>query len=894
MSNAYDPKEVEQKIYALWEKNKFFHAKTGTDKKKYSVVIPPPNVTGILHMGHALNNTIQDILVRYKRMQGFEVLWMPGTDHAGIATQNVVEKKLKAEKKRKEDLGREKFIENVWQWKEKYGSTIINQLKRLGCSCDWDRERFTMDEGLSNAVKEVFVDLYNRDLIYRGTYIINWCPRCRTALSDEEAEHMDIDGAFYHIKYPIIRKNQQGNPTKDDYVVVATTRPETMLGDVAICVNPKDKRYKHLKDAQEVTLPILNRKLKIIFDEEVDVEVGTGVLKVTPAHDPVDFELGKKYGLEEINVMNEDATINAIGGEFEGMDRFEAREAIINKLKQMGLFVKSEVHRHAVGHCYRCNTMVEPRLSPQWFVKMKPLAVPAIKAVEKDEINFYPKRWEKVYLNWMNNIRDWCISRQIWWGHRIPVYYCQNCYDDKDLTDNRRGVIVSKTKPEKCPECKGTDIKQEEDVLDTWFSSWLWPFSTMGWPQKTKELHEFYPTSMLATAQDIIFFWVARMIMAGYAFMGKAPFKDIYIHGIVRDDKGRKMSKSIGNIIDPLDIIDKFGTDALRFSIISITAQGQDIFLSEKKFEVGRNFANKLWNASRFVKMNLKEDVIGVSLEDLVKCGKLNSADRWIISRFYKTADEVSKYLETYKLNDAANRIYEFVWHEFCDWYLEMSKLTIEQKNTQVVLYNILEMSLRIMHPIMPFISEEIWQGLPKEEDAKISIMVSLWPKSKKKMKDTVIDKKMALIIEIIQTVRNIRANWKIEPVKFIDIAIKVTQDEEVDMIRDNQIYIKRLARVENITVSTTVEKPEHAGVAVIGDLELFVPLKGVIDIDREKLRLNDLIDELKKKLNLVSDRLEKGDFVNKAPEKIVNMEKERKNVLETEISGLEKNLAQL
>ena len=838
MSSAYNPKEVESELYKFWEDNKFFHADVNTDKKPYSVVIPPPNVTGILHMGHALNNTIQDILVRYKRMNGYESLWMPGTDHAGIATQNVVEKKLKKEGKTKDDLGREKFIEDVWKWKEEYGSTIVNQLKRLGSSCDWDRERFTMDEGLSKSVKEVFIKLYKKSLIYRGTYIINWCPRCKTALSDEEAAHMDIDGAFYHIKYPIKRKAHQGNPTKDDFVVVATTRPETMLGDVAICVNPKDKRYKHLKDVGEVTLPILNRKLKVIFDEEVDPELGTGVLKVTPAHDPVDFELGKKHGLEEINIMNEDATINELGGEFEGMDRLEARQAIVSKLKEMGYFVKSVPHKHSVGHCYRCDTMVEPRLSKQWFVRMKPLAEPAIKAAKNGSINFHPQRWTKVYLNWMENIRDWCISRQIWWGHRIPVYYCTECHDFEDLTDNNKGVIVAKAKPEKCPECGCTNLEQDKDVLDTWFSSWLWPFSTMGWPEKTPELDKFYPTSMLTTAQDIIFFWVARMIMAGYEFMGKEPFKDIYIHGIVRDDTGRKMSKSIGNIIDPIEIIDKFGTDALRFSIISITAGGQDIYLSEKKFEVGRNFANKIWNASRFVNMKITEDVTDVDLEDLLKEGNLNPADRWIISRFYKAAEHVGESLEGYRLNDAANKLYEFIWHEFCDWYLEMSKLTSSEKNTQVVLAKILEMSLRILHPIMPFITEKIWQDLPKNKDVQKSIMISPWPKAKnQKMTDDKIDKGMALILDIIQHVRNMRATWKIEPKKFVDISIKVANDSEKNMIMSNEAYIKRLARVQTIEADKGVQKPEHAAVAVIGDIEIFVSLKGVIDVEKRKTK---------------------------------------------------------
>ncbi len=589
LPKTYNPQEVEDRIYSDWESKGYFHAAPSAEKRPYSIVIPPPNITGILHMGHALNNTIQDILIRFKKMQGFEAEWMPGTDHAGIATQNVVERALAKKGVKRHDLGREKFIEEVWKWREEYGSTIIKQLKKLGCSCDWERTRFTMDDGLSEAVLDVFVKLYQKGLIYRGNYIINWCPRCQTALSDEESQHKDIDGMLYHIKYPV-------KSSKDEYVVVATTRPETMLGDVAVAVNPKDERYIGLKN-KTLLLPILGRELKIVYDGFVDMTFGTGALKVTPAHDPVDFGLGLKYGLEQINIMNDDATINSIGGDYEGMDRFEAREAIVEELKERGLFIKSEPHRHAVGHCYRCHTIIEPRLSLQWFVRMKPLAAPAIDAVRSGRIKFYPERWTKVYLDWMENIRDWCISRQIWWGHRIPVYYCKKCLASSPSENDRRGVIVSKTKPGKCPVCGSTEIEQDQDVLDTWFSSWLWPFSTFGWPKETPELKYFYPTDTLVTAQEIIFFWVARMIMAGIEFRGGIPFKNVYIHGTVRDITGTKMSKSLGNVIDPLDMISKYGADALRFSIISITAQGQDVYLAESRFELGRNFANKIWNA---------------------------------------------------------------------------------------------------------------------------------------------------------------------------------------------------------------------------------------------------------------------------------------------------------
>jgi valyl-tRNA synthetase len=728
LEKVYNPHEVEDRIYKEWEDKGYFRAAPKAGKKPYSIVIPPPNITGILHMGHALNNTIQDILVRFKRMQGFETEWMPGTDHAGIATQNVVEKKLAKEGRRRQDLGRDKFVEEVWRWREEYGSTIIRQLKKLGCSCDWPRTRFTMDDGLSKAVLEVFIRLYEKGLIYKGSYIINWCPRCQTALSDEESQHKDVEGMLYHIRYPI--KGEKG------HVVVATTRPETMLGDVAIAVNPKDKRYKGLK-GKTVMLPLLDRELKVVFDPLVDLKFGTGALKVTPAHDPVDFELGMKHGLEKINVMNDDATINSAGGDYEGMDRFEAREAILEDLKERGLFIKSEAHRHAVGHCYRCHTMIEPRLSPQWFVRMKPLAKPAIEAVKKGRIKFYPPRWTKVYLDWMENIRDWCISRQIWWGHRIPVYYCQRCVKTGILNDKfpisngkinpkSKGIIVSRTRPEKCPKCGSADIEQDPDVLDTWFSSWLWPFSTFGWPEKTPELKYFYPTNSLITAQEIIFFWVARMIMAGIEFAGGIPFKDVYIHGTVRDITGTKMSKSLGNIIDPLDMIEKYGTDALRFSMISITAQGQDVFLSEGKFELGRNFANKIWNASRFILMNLKPEEVRADLCVFFNAADLGLPERWILSRFYSTLKDVTGCLDSYKFNEAANSIYEFFWHEFCDWYIEIAKLSLDKKETQIVLYKVLEKSLRMLHPFMPFVTEEIWQKLPRENpDGPSSIMVS-------------------------------------------------------------------------------------------------------------------------------------------------------------------------
>ena len=853
-------------------------------------------------MGHALNNTIQDILARFKRMQGFETLWMPGTDHAGIATQNVVERRLREKGVKRHVLGREKFLEEVWRWRDEYGSTIIKQLKKLGCSCDWQRTRFTMDEGLSEAVLEAFVGLYEKGLIYKGDYIINWCPRCQTALSDEEAQHKDVEGALYYIKYPVKSKTKNGLP---DHIIVATTRPETMLGDVAIAVNPKDKKYKNLKGAT-VILPILNRELKVIFDPLVDLKFGTGALKVTPAHDPVDFQLALKHGLAPINVMNPDATINDSGGEFGGMDRFEAREAIIGDLKASGLFVKSSPHRHSVGHCYRCHTMIEPRLSAQWFVRMKPLAGPAIEAVKKGKIKFYPARWTKVYLSWMDNIRDWCISRQIWWGHRIPVYYCKKCAETKSqkseirnpksetnskskITNSKlnKGIIVSKTKPDKCPDCGSSEIEQDPDVLDTWFSSWLWPFSTMGWPRKTPELKYFYPTNSLITAQEIIFFWVARMIMAGEEFMKNIPFRHVYIHGTVRDDTGTKMSKSLGNIIDPLQMIEKYGTDGLRFSIISITAQGQDVFLSESKFERGRNFANKIWNASRFILMNLQSDKIAVDLCVFFKSMKLELADRWILSRFYTTLGSVEKFLESYRFNDAANAIYEFVWHEFCDWYIEIAKPEIQSGQKQVILYKVLEKSLRMLHPFMPFITEEIWQGIPHEGE---SIMIQKWPHIQPQMVSKDSEGGMSVVIEAVVAIRNMRADWGIEPARVVDVLIN-TQDEKKRLLfEENSAHIKGLARLGKFTVGSLTRQKDSA-VQVITAAEIYMPLGGLIDIHKEKAKIASQMDKLDKDISSSSERLKNKDFLAKAPKDVIELQRARLSELKERRAKLEANL---
>ncbi len=892
LPTKYDPRNTEKGIYDSWAADNLFHADDDPSKDVYSIVIPPPNITGILHMGHALNNTLQDILIRWKRMQGRETLWMPGTDHAGIATQNVVEREVAKEGLKRTDLGREKFLEKVWQWKEEYGSTIIMQLKRLGCSCDWDRTRFTMDEGLSNAVKEVFIRLYEDGLIYKGDYIINWCPRCGTALSDEEAEHRDVEGMLYYIKYPV-KGRKKLEKEGEDYVVVATTRPETMLGDVAVAVNPKDKRYKGLKD-KTLILPIVKRELRVIFDTDVDPEFGTGALKVTPAHDPVDFELGVKHDLDRVNVMNPDGTINILGGDYEGMDRFECRETIVEDLKDRDLFIRSEKYQHAVGHCYRCHTMVEPRLSKQWFVRMKPLAKDGIKVVKSGKIKFYPDRWTKVYLNWMENIRDWCISRQIWWGHRIPVWYCKDCLKYNNVREveiegpGRPGIYIGAEKPEKCPFCGGKDLEQDPDVLDTWFSSWLWPFSTLGWPEKTKALDVFYPTNVLVTAQEIIFFWVARMIMAGMKFMKNIPFSDVYIHGTVRDATGTKMSKSLGNVIDPLDIIDEVGSDALRFSIISITSQGQDVFLSREKFELGRNFANKLWNASRYVLMNLDEKLLECGIDR----GKLSLADRWILSSFNEVVRKVTKALELYRFNDASSALYDFIWHKYCDWYLEMSKLAGDKRATQKVLITVLKGALKLLHPFMPFITEDLWQRLPGEKDKWV--MASAWPVPDKEHDDAKALSEMEKLIDIVTSIRNTRAFWNIPHGTEIKVLLSVPGGDDRELLVGNSRYIEKLATCRVGSIEGKIARPEQSVAALIGKIRLYIPLSGTVDVDKEIKRIDGKIEDMRRYLGGIDKKLKNKSFLDKAPEDVVAKEKAKKQRFEEEIRNLEENLSAL
>jgi valyl-tRNA synthetase len=870
LEKTYDPRKVEEKWYKYWEENNLFHSEKDEAKKPFTIVIPPPNVTGILHMGHGLNNTLQDIIIRWKRMQGFNALWLPGTDHAGIATQNVVEKQLSKEGKSRHKIGREAFIEMVWKWREKYGSTIIKQLRNFGASCDWRRERFTMDEGLSRAVREVFVRLYDEGLIYKGKYIINWCPRCQTALSDEEVEHEAESGNLYYILYPF--KDEEGGLT------VATTRPETMLGDTAVAVNPRDERYSgHI--GKTVILPLTDRELTVIGDGYVDTEFGTGALKITPAHDPNDFEIGVKHGLERINIFNIDATVNENGiPECVGMDRYECRDAVLEKLKSTGALIKQEPYSHEIGHCYRCHTVIEPYLSEQWFVRMKPLAVPAIEAVEKGETVFYPARWEKVYMNWMNGIRDWCISRQIWWGHRIPVYYCDDCEKE----------FASVDEPERCAACDSPSIRQDEDVLDTWFSSQLWPFSTLGWPDDTEDLDYYYPTSVLVTDPGILFFWVARMIMSGLKFMNRVPFKDVYIHGVVMDEKGRKMSKSLGNGIDPLEVVEKFGADAMRYTIVNITPIGQNLLLSMDKFNIGSRFANKIWNASRYILMNIDSAAIDgkkpdIMTQDTPDPKELDTADRWILTMFEETVKKVTRSLGDYRFNDASSLIYEFFWHEYCDWYIEISKVKLygEDEGARAraagMLLRILEGSMRLLHPIMPFITEEVWQLIHRgDETGGKSIMISTYPVYNKKNIYAESKERMELLKEINYNIRNIRGEMNV-PAELKAAALVKTGNEQIrDVIEENRDVIMFLSKLKEITSGPGLEKPEKSAFAAGNGYEVYLPLTGLIDFDREKLRLSKELVKLEGEISRCSNKLANSQFISRAPEAVVEKEKEK------------------
>jgi valyl-tRNA synthetase len=874
LSKAYEPAEVEKRWYAYWESEGLFAAEEKSDKQPYSIVIPPPNVTGVLHMGHAHNNTLQDILCRYRRMQGDNVLWMPGTDHAGIATQNVVEKKLAEEGIDRHQLGREKFIERVWEWRKEYGGAIINQLKRLGASCDWDRERFTMDEGLSRAVKKVFVTLYNQGLIYRSNYIINWCPRCRTALADLEVEHEDHNGHLYYIRYPF--ENNKGS------VVVATTRPETMLGDTAVAVNPNDKQYKALEEGVKIILPLMNRVIPLIFDEYVEMAFGTGALKITPAHDINDFEIGKRHGLETIKVISEDGRMNENAGKFAGMDRFKCRDAVVKQLKKEELLVKVEPYQHSVGHCYRCRTTVEPNLSKQWFVRVKPLAEKAIEAVKSGRTRIIPNTWDKTYFDWMENIKDWCISRQIWWGHQIPVWTCESCKE----------IVVSTEAPSCCPKCQGKDLVQDTDVLDTWFSSALWPFSTMGWPDETPLLRMFYPTSVLVTGFDILFFWVARMMMMGLHFMGDVPFKDVYIHALVRDVEGKKMSKSKGNVIDPLYVMDRYGTDAFRFTLAAFAAQGRDIRLSEERIEGYRHFINKLWNASRFSLMHLKAPLKSTapkrSSDDLL-------VDRWILSRLRHVTEKVTMALDEYKFNEAAGALYQFVWHEFCDWYLECIKPilyddndTPQKERTRYVLWTLLHAILRLLHPFIPFVTEEIWHKLP---NTTATIMKAAFPTAQPGHSDTDSESEMTLIMNLVTGIRNIRGEMNIPPSRFLKGIVESLDGEILATIERHRDMVSYLARLDEMTMTTTGTRPDSAATAVIGPMTVFVPLKGIINFEEEQKRLSKEIGKIDKELVGITKKLSSEAFLKKAPSEIIEKVEIQKKLLSDKRNTLQEHL---
>ncbi|WP_350449538.1 valine--tRNA ligase [Aminobacterium mobile] len=856
----YDPTPIEDKWYSWWLKTGLFHAEVDPSKEAFSIVIPPPNVTGSLHIGHAFNNTFQDIICRYKRMEGYNVLWLPGTDHAGIATQNVVERSLAKEGISRHDLGREEFVKKVWEWKEEYGNRIIEQMKKLGNSCDWDRERFTLDEGLSKAVRTVFVRLYKKGLIYKGRYIINWCPRCHTALSDIEVEHEDVAGHLYYVKYPFV--------DGEGALIVATTRPETILGDVAIAVHPRAEQYKHLI-GKKVRVPLTDREIPIIEDIMVDPEFGTGCVKITPAHDPNDFLVGQRHNLEQILVIDADGFMNENALSYKGLSVMEARERTIEDLKKQNLIEKIEEIQHSVGHCYRCHTMVEPYLSEQWFVKAKPLADAGIKAVEEGKITWIPEQWQKIYYQWMENIRDWCISRQLWWGHRIPAWTCDDCGH----------ITVSEEDPTTCEKCGSSHIHQDEDVLDTWFSSALWPFSTLGWPDKTKELKYFYPTSLLVTAFDIIFFWVARMIMMGLEFMDEEPFKEVYIHALIRDEDGQKMSKSKGNVIDPLTMIEKYGADSLRMTLAALTVQGRDVLLSANKIETYRLFMNKLWNASRFALMNLEEDC---SIKPLPQKESMRLHDRWILSRTQYVINEVTKLLDGYFIGEAARLLYDFIWGDLCDWYLEMSKPALKgdegakrRQDTQAVVEYVFRTVLQLMHPFIPFLTEELWHIFGFSED---SIERTSWPVSSGKLLSAEDDGLMSTLQEFIRITRNLRAEARVAPQQKIDRVILQTDDEKLrDIIHKNMDMISLLAKVKAVEIIGDSDKKPHgclASVVVNGEISLEVG--GLLDIEAEIERLEQELQGLAKDIEKMNKKLANENFISKAPEEVVEKERIR------------------
>ncbi|MDD5757790.1 MAG: valine--tRNA ligase [Desulfobulbaceae bacterium] len=875
LAKAYEFHDIEQRWHQAWLDSKTFQGCMEEGKDSFSIVIPPPNVTGVLHIGHALNNTLQDILVRYRRMQGLNVLWVPGTDHAGIATQNVVERHLTAEGKDRHQIGREKFIERVWTWRRESGGQIINQLKRLGCSCDWDRERFTMDEGLSKAVVKVFTTLYDQGLIYKGDYIINWCPRCHTALSDLEVEHEPTAGKLYRIRYPYADGS--------GFLVVATTRPETMLGDTAVAVHPEDERYNAMP-GQQVILPLVNRAIPIVFDAHVEKEFGTGALKVTPAHDLNDFEIGRRHDLPLISVMDKNGVMNEQAGKYQGLDRFVCRKQIVADLEEQGLLDGIEEYEHGVGNCYRCHTVVEPQLSKQWFVSIKPLAEKAIAAVKNGDIRLHPKSWENTYFDWMNNIRDWCISRQIWWGHQIPAWTCSDCGE----------LIVRDQEPVDCPKCQGEKLVRETDVLDTWFSSALWPFSTLGWPDQTRELDFFYPTSVLITSFDILFFWVARMIMMGTHFMGEVPFRDVYLHALVRDAHGQKMSKSKGNVMDPLLVMDKYGTDAFRFTLTAFAAQGRDIKISEDRIEGYRHFINKIWNASRFALMHLDDGSARLVDQDIKE---FSMANQWILSRTSHTIREVQVALDSFQFNEVASLIYQFIWREFCDWYLEWIKPALygesiaAKAETRSVLLTVLEVTLKLLHPIAPFITEEIWHALPGK---RATIMLEAYPKPDTAWESLQVESATNLLMGVIGGIRNIRSEMQIHPSASINALLVCADAAKNDTLRRHAASITGMTKVKDFDVRASGECPKGAASFIFEDIAIFVPMQGLIDIDRELEKLGRERDKIMVQLERIEGKLGNVKFMSNAPAEVVAKEQEKLDGFRATIAKIDENISRL
>ena len=870
LEKVYDPKQAENRMYEFWQNKGYFHAEVDESRKPYTIVMPPPNITGQLHMGHALDNTMQDILIRWRRMQGYNALWMPGTDHASIATEaKVVENMRKEEGLTKEQVGREGFLKRTWAWKEQYGGRIVSQLKKLGSSCDWERERFTMDEGCSKAVNEVFVRLYDKGLIYKGERIINWCPHCKTSISDAEVEYEEKDGAFWHIKYPIV-----GSET-GEYLEVATTRPETLLGDTGVAVNPNDERYQKYI-GKKVILPLCDREIPVVGDEYCEMDFGTGVVKITPAHDPNDFEVGQRHNLPIINVFNEDATINENGGKYQGMDRYACRKALVADLEAEGYLIKVEPYKHNVGSCYRCHTVIEPRVSLQWFVKMEPLAKPAIQAVRDGRTKFIPERFEKIYFNWMENVRDWCISRQLWWGHRIPAYYCADCGE----------MVVSKTPVDTCPKCGGK-MEQDPDTLDTWFSSALWPFSTLGWPEDTPELRHFYPTDTLVTGYDIIFFWVSRMIFSGLEQMGEVPYHTVLIHGLVRDEQGRKMSKSLGNDIDPLQVIDEYGADALRLTLATGNSPGNDMRYSDAKVRSSRNFANKLWNASRFILMNLEESDTEVSLP-----GTLAIEDKWLLTQYNQLVKESTENLEKFELGIAVQKIYDFIWDVLCDWYIELTKSRLQSggdtaKVARQILVYVMSNTLKLLHPFMPFITEEIWQALPHDGE---SIMISSWPEFDPALEFKTEAQQFTMVMDAIKAIRNRRAEMNVPPSKKASLHIETASAQ---VFRDCVPFLERLASAASVEVGDSFTMPD--AVQVITDsAKIYIPMDELIDKEKELARLNKEKAACEKDIEFVSKKLDNPGFVAKAPAQLVENERARLATAQERLAKLVESIAAL